>query len=217
MPVVPRLLALLTTLVLPASAGALPLVAVDADPLTAGVQPSASVSQGASFDVDLFVDLGAEPLNGFQFTLEFDPTVLAALDVVDGGFLLDPVFEVEKQVGALSVSFAEATLLPAGATGSGVLATLSFEALAAGSSALDLVVSNDPTETLILSAPFGAPICGVPGGRACDVSDGSITVVGDGSTPIPEPRAALLFLLGFAIAALRLRPVGASARRPASP
>ncbi|MDJ0847587.1 MAG: cohesin domain-containing protein [Myxococcota bacterium] len=203
MPATHRLLVLLAALLLPASASAVPMVSMDTDPDASGVQASSTVLLGSTFEVDAVVDVDADELSGFQIMIGYDPAVLGALDVVDGGFLLEPVFEVVKDVGALRVSFAEVTIGSTGATGSGVLATLSFEALGLGTSPLDIIESGDPTETVILSAPFGVPLCGVPGQVACDVGDGSITVV-------PEPRAAMLLMLG--VVSLALRQPGRRAR-----
>ena len=83
----------------------------------------------------------------------------------------------------MSIEFAEVTLLPAGAIGSGVLATIVFEAALAGDSALDL-------HNLVLAAPFGVQI------QLGGVADGSISIAG--SNPVPEPSSGLLFALGFA-------------------
>ena len=171
-----------------------PLVAVDSLPDVEGVQGDAEVFEGAIFGVDVVVEDVAN-LNGFQFTLVFDPSVVDPLDLADGGFLLDPLVEVDRTLGAVSVSFAEVTSQPVGASGSGVLAALTFEALAVGSSGLDLVESADPTETLILSAPFGTAICGDPGGTACRVSNAVVTV--------PEPGGLLSFCAAALVVALR--------------
>jgi hypothetical protein len=111
---------------------AAPIVAVDTDPGTPGIQSSSELFGVASFSVDIVisgVDAGA-PLNGFEFDVHFDPSLLLAVSVLDGGFLLDPIFVVQNDIGSMSVEFAEVTLLPAGASGSGVLATIVFEVIA---------------------------------------------------------------------------------------
>jgi len=188
---------------------AVPIVSVDADPVAAGVQASAEVVVGSSFEIDIVVaDVGPEALFGFQFTLLYDPGALLALTVVDGGFLPAPIFEVDETLGIGFVSFSEITLAAAGATGGGVLATLTFQALAEGGSLLDLVQSSDPAATLILSGFLGFPLCGSPGSPpACGIGDGALTVVADlpDGEPIPEPSAALLFLAGSAIVAGSVR------------
>ena len=66
-----------TSILALASAGALaaPIVSVDADPGTAGIQSSVTVLQGTSFQVDIVISGvdAAMPLNAFDFDLFFDP------------------------------------------------------------------------------------------------------------------------------------------------
>lgn len=162
---------------------AAPIVAVDTDPGAPGIQSSSDLTGLASFSVDIVIkDVdAANPLNGFEFDLDFDPAVLTAVSVLDGGFLLDPKFVAQNSVGSMSVEFAEVTLLPTGASGSGVLATIVFDVVADGASLLDL---ND----VVLAAPFGRPIA------AAGIFDGKVGVGGD---PIPEPTAPLSFAAGL--------------------
>jgi len=70
------------------------------------------------------------------------------------------------------------------------------------------VVSSNLAETLILSAPFGQPICGSPGSPSCLTTDGSISVIESGGPPvgaIPEPSGAALLAAGTLVVARRLR------------
>jgi len=172
------------------AAQAAPIVAVDTDPGTPGVQSSSDLFDIASFSVDIVIS-GVEasaPLQGFEFDLDFDPVLLVAVSVVDGGFLLAPTFVVQNDIGVMSVEFAELTLLPAGASGSGVLATIGFDVIGDGTSALDL---ND----VVLAAPFGVPIA------TAGIFDGAVSV---GKNPIPEPTADLLFGVGLICVAFDL-------------
>jgi hypothetical protein len=145
------------------------------------------VPPGSTFTVDIVISgvSAAAPLNAFEFDLFFDPAVLTAVSVVDGGFLLSPVFTIQEIIGGLSVEFAEVTLGPFGASGSGALATITFDATGKGESVLDL-------DNVILSAPFGVEI--VP----TAIEDGFVNT-------IPEPNAALLFATGFAASGMALR------------
>lgn len=165
-------------------AWAVPTVSVDVDPGTAGVQSSGSVSLSSSFSIDVFIS-GVDPngLNAFELDLSFDPTIVTATSVVDGGFLAAPVFEVQNSIGAMTVMFAEVTLGLGSAVGSGVLATIAFDTVGVGTSALDL--SN-----VVLSAPFGIPI------QTAAVNDGSVDVA---AAAVPEPHRVLLLVLGLTL------------------
>jgi hypothetical protein len=173
--------AVLSLLLLASSANALPIVSLS--------PVDTNVVEGDPFSVDIIITgvEAAHPLNGFEFDLDFDPSVIAAVSVSSGGFLLSPVFPVQSIVGATSVEFAEVTLLAAGASGDGVLATISFIAMGTGISALDL---ND----VILTEPFGVQLF------PDRIDDGSVTVAA-----IPEPNAGLVFGIGFSVVVWRCR------------
>jgi len=183
-----RLLAVLVTAAfLAGQAGAALVVAVDVDPATAGVQSSRDVGLSGTFEVDVIV-LGIEApnsLNAFEFDLLFDPTFVEAVSIMDGGFLLDDVFEVQSTIGASSVEFAEVTLGAMGASGGGVLATIVFAPVSLGTSTLDLGV-------VILSAPLGLEIA------TDSIDDATVSVV-------PEPTTALLVAVGLGCLAARGR------------
>ena len=172
---------------------ATPIVSVDANPGAPGIQASQTVGAASVFSVDIAVTgiEPTEPLNAFEFDLLFDPTIVEALTVVDGGFLLDPVLIVEETVGTLSVEFAAATLGAGGASGDGILATIGFQTVAPGTSGLDL-------ENVLLSAPFGVEITGAT------LADGSVTA-------LPEPSTVALLGLGLGL----LRSTKRSRRRMA--
>ena len=164
-----------------------PIVSVDADPGTAGIQATTVVAPGSSFSIDIVIEYvdPVAPLNAFELDLFFDPSVLSATSAVDGGFLLDPTFVVQNSIGVMSVEFAEVTLLPFGASGSGVLVTITFDAIGGGTSVLDL-------QNVILSAPFGVEILTEA------INDGAVSVV-------PEPSSALLFSVGMLVVGGKLR------------
>jgi hypothetical protein len=165
-------------------AAAAPIVSVDVDVLTPGIQSSFDVDVGESFLVDVViegVEAGAS-LNAFSIDLGFDSALVSATGVADGGFLLAPVFVLLQDLTAPEVNFQEVTLGPVGAVGSGTLARVSFEANSAGTLALDL---NDVT----LSQPFGVAISDF------SVNDGGIRVM-PAATAVPEPGTEILLMLG---------------------
>ena len=160
---------------------------------TVSVSSPGLVDAGTSFSVDIMIsDVDPlEPLNGFELDLIFDGSVLTATSVVDGGFLLAPTFVVQNSIGAVSVEFAEVTLLPFGASGAGTLATITFDAILPGFSDLDLT-------NVVLAAPFGVEI------SLAEVRDGSVTVR-DSVNAIPEPSGMLLSAIGLSIVGVRIR------------
>lgn len=163
-----------------AAAQAAPILEIDTDPGAPGVQADSEFGLPVAFTVDILVSgvEPASPLNAFEFDLFFDPLLLTPTAVIGGGFLMAPTLVIQQSLGALAVEFAEATLGSGGAVGDGVIASVTFAAIAPGVSVLGL-------DAVVLSAPFGVPIA--VGGLA----DATVTVV-------PEPRTLSLFSLGLA-------------------
>ncbi|MGR3218584.1 MAG: cohesin domain-containing protein [Candidatus Anammoxibacter sp.] len=129
--------------IVPASAE--PIVSLD-------VGDTTGLGIGDSLTVDIRIDGVADPdtVLGFEFDLDFDTTVFDAVSVVDGGFLTQPVFAVENDISGADVNFAEATLGVSTASGSGVLATVTFEILSIGPGGV-LDVSGFDLNDVILS------------------------------------------------------------------
>lgn len=166
---------------------AAPILSVDMDPTIAGLQSTRTVVQGDMFDVDIIIDgvEAAAPLNAFQLTLSGDMSLISANSVVLGSFLLAPSITVINSVVGASATIGGATLLPAGATGDGILATVSFTADAIGITSLEL-------SSVTLSAPFGVPI-GVEG-----LVSGRLTIESDPSLLSAPPALSVILLGGLA-------------------
>ncbi|MGR3318153.1 MAG: cohesin domain-containing protein [Candidatus Anammoxibacter sp.] len=127
-----------------APAGAEPIVSLD-------VGSTDGLVVGDSLTVDIRIDGVADSgtVLGFEFDLDFDTTVFSAVSVVDGGFLTQPVFAVENDISGSDVNFAEATLGVSSATGSGVLATVTFEILSTGPGGVLDVTGFDLNDVIV--------------------------------------------------------------------
>jgi hypothetical protein len=184
---------------------AAPIVALDLDPSTTGIQTSLSTNIGDVFTIDVVVNLAAnELLRGFEIDVDFDNALFNPKDVVDGGFLLvgSGLFEIEKDLFSPDVNFAETTLgvFGQGATGSGVLASITFEAIASGSSALDLndviLAILDPTTNLITGV---FPLLS-------NIGDGEVTV---SAVPLPGALGFMLFGLASLVGVVKQKKLNA--------
>jgi general secretion pathway protein D len=173
---------------------------------TISVQPASLPVVGATtISLDITI-AGAADLFGFQFDIGFDPSVLSASSVTEGPFLgtggatfFIPGF-VDNLAG--TVSFTADTLLTAlsGVNGSGVLASLHFNSIGNGTSAI----------TLFNVTALDSSLSGV----VETIQNGSVNVSGV-SAGTPEPGGFLLVGAGLVVlcGGVRLRRRGAVGRR----
>jgi hypothetical protein len=142
---------------------------------------------------------GATDLYGYQFDLGFDPTVLEATSVTEGAFLGTggPTIFIPGMIDNVGGSItANADILNgavSGVGGSGDLLNATFQALAAGSSSVQIF-------NLIALNSFGQGLTETTTGATVTVS----------ASGVPEPGTGLLLTIGVAgvLAFLRLRPSG---------
>jgi hypothetical protein len=144
---------------------------------------SEEIANGNTFTVDINIG-SVTDLYGYQFDVSFNSTILQAVSSSEGSFLttVGSTYFVpgtnDNSNGLLGAT--ADTLLSAvpGVSGSGTLATLTFQAIGSGTSTLSL------GNVQLLDSSLNL-IDGI-------ASNGSITVA-----PVPLPAAAPLLLLGL--------------------
>ncbi|OFV68502.1 MAG: protein containing APHP [Candidatus Syntrophoarchaeum caldarius] len=146
---------------------------------------SLDVSPGETFTIDITVDPQGEEIYGAQYDLYFDPAVLQVVSQTAGDFLtqdgassIEVVNTINNTLGKLE--YGETRMgVENGVTGTGVLATIEFEAVETGST--NLTLSN-----VLLSDPSAQPIAGVV------LNNGVVNVVSGTPTPTPTPTGGAI-------------------------
>lgn len=145
-----------------------------------GVSPqTVTASVGDAFTIDIIVDSAGSEVYGAQYELYFDNTVLTATSQAQGTFLSQdgedtnvPVDLINNTLGKIVYGEHKIGQVP-GVIGSGVLASITFEAVKSGTSTLTLsyvMLMNSTTKEL-----------------ATTVSSGTCTVTEPGATPPTMP------------------------------
>lgn len=169
---------------------------VNADSTGLTVTAPSTVSQGDNFIVGVDIS-NVTDLDGFQFDLSFDPSVLQVTDVLEGTFLSTSgsTFFLPGSIDNTSgnVLFnADALLGPGpGANGSGVLVEFEFDALAPGSSSLGIL-------NVILVDSLGNAISN-------SATPGSVNITG-ATVAAPEPASWILLCAGLGVLMWNARP-----------
>jgi hypothetical protein len=166
-----------------------------------------SVGLGTQASVDVVISglEQGETIGAFDFTINFDPSIVSfsssSFGSALGGSTLDDVVPGVGSVNAASVSLEDpATLLLLQAGGSFTAFTAVFNTLAVGTTSLTFGPSP-----FVFSDGEGLDIAGVTGGT------GSITVTDGELAPVPEPGTMLMMASGLGAAWLKKRRKAAKA------
>ena len=182
--------------------------------------PAGAVTQGDTFFVDILV-AGASDLVSFQFDLTFDEAILSANDpVLEGTFLSNiggtaffPGF-VDNSAGTISFVANALTGNDPGASGGGVLARVSFNAIGTGSAALSVTpgpfgsLVRDANGDLVLDDDPNSPFFGlfvVAFDDQIPAADDAVRVVAPTGSEVPEPSTMVLIGSGLAAVYRRRR------------
>lgn len=164
------------------SANALP---ADAAAIISVTPATLTALPGQNFALDVSIT-GAADLYAFQFDLAFDPAILSASSIIEGA-LLPSGGTTSFTAGAIdngtgTVTFTANSLIGdiSGVSADGILATINFQALDFGTSAVTL------SNWMLLDSTFTD--------IAATGMDGSVTVSSD--VAVPEPSEWLLFATG---------------------
>jgi len=155
-----------------------PQSAAVADPVIRFSPSSRTAETGASFSVDIMVD-NVVDLGGYDFTVAFNPAVVHVQGVTLGPFLGStgrsafPVGPSIDNVGG-QVSFGAFSFGGAGPNGTGTIASVTLQAVGAGSSDLTFTQAQLTDTYAVLLLPLTK-------------IGGAVTVLGGTDTPTPTP------------------------------
>jgi hypothetical protein len=153
------------------------------------VDPAESnVTLGQTFSVNVNIT-DVTGLLGYDFELSYNTTVLTLVGIQEGPFLksVGPTFLINLTTEGV-IWLADALYSPSGiissVNGSGVLATATFKAVAAGESSLDLYSENpyEPNEVKLASDPPKVSVAAIP-----NLAISGIVVVSSDPAGPPNP------------------------------
>jgi hypothetical protein len=152
------------------------------------IEPASKVSSvNDTFSLDIMIT-DVTYLYGFQFDIDFSPSILSAMSITEGSFLpsggstLFIPGTIDNALG--TISFTGDTLLSAlmGVSSNGVLAAISFQSLVAGTSPVNL------SNVALLDSNLDD--------IAFSSQNGTVGVQG-GSQQVPTPGILLLLVFGW--------------------
>lgn len=149
---------------------------------------SPSIQAGQTINLNINI-AGASDLSAWQFDIGFDPTVLQAVSTTEGTFLssIGPTFFDPGTIDNIggTVTFVLDTLFSSGASGSGTLASITFQGAGVGTSPVNILNVTLLDSTLTEISP-----------TSITISSGSVQV-----TPSTAPEPGSLVLIASALSA----------------
>jgi hypothetical protein len=170
------------------------------------VPSSATANVGDTLVFDIVVDPMGDIVSAFDFTMSFDDTVISLTNVSFGSGLDLGTAGMSFQdfiTGSGFVNLAElslwddASLLAAQGGGPVTIASLTFSAIAAGTTTLDFVLGTVPGVS-------GIDVKGALAAQLDPTGTGAPITVRGGTPPIPEPAAIGVFGVGALLVACAL-------------
>jgi len=150
-----------------------------------------TVDKGTTFSVSIRVD-SVTDLYGAQFSLSFNPSVLAAQSVSEGSFLKEggasTFFNaptIDNSLGTITGAAITRLGVPSGATGSGTLATISFRAKSTGTSSLTLsnvALSDSNAQPISFTKQDGSVLVRTPQPPDTQITSGPTGTISTTST-----------------------------------
>jgi rhodanese-related sulfurtransferase len=152
-----------------------------------------TASTGDTFTIDVIVDSAGSEIYGAQYELYFDNTILSATSQTQGSFLTQDDATANEFANNFNntlgkIVYGEARMgTPTGVTGSGVLASITFETIKSGTSALTLsyimLVDSNGLSYIMLVDSNGDEV-------VTTVNSGICVVAEPGEVPATTPEAA---------------------------
>lgn len=138
---------------------------------------------GSQFNIDVFANAADNQINSIDLNFKYDPTILTLKSITPGQFLPRVLTPPNIQTDQASISLGTDTT-PA-ASGTGVIATLIFEAKPASSSATTQITFNKQTTKInVLNRTENSP--------ADSLGQAEVTINPSASTPIPKSTSSPL-------------------------
>ena len=161
-----------------------------ADPVLSVFPATSTVSTGNAITLDINIT-GASDLYAFQFDLNFNPSFVSAVSVAEGPLLTSggSTFFIPgtiDNVGGTVAATADSleTAIP-GVTGDGILAVLTLQGVATGTSSIDFA------NVILLDSNLDS--------LNFTTLSGGVTV---NSTSVPEPSVLVMLIAGIAVSFL---------------